>query len=474
MKNESITSALPINVNQEYTGIFEDRSHSKFYKFNLSKAGNIELNLKNLTGAKWDISIIDRSGNSYLSFSSNDSSYVTGNNSAPIGLPTGEYYVKLTANYYSVGKPFSFEVKFEEGNYFEKERNNTAATSQSMELNKIYTGSMQSSGDLDYYKIQLSKPGNVTFKMENQPSISWELTILDESGKVYRSHSTNSSSNATGWRTADVGLPAGTYYIKVDGDYYTTFKTYKIEASFVEGNNFEKEFNNSMNTASEVNVNETYQGTIQGYGDLDFYKFKLDKAGNINLKALRKSGVRWDYTVYDINGKELVGFRPDSNPVSDNETTNIPIGLDAGVYYLKVNHYDSSHNVPYTFTLEYTQGDNFEKELNNTALTATAISLNNTIHGSIQDSYADDDYFMFQLTTDSTINLASENEYGRKWTYTVYDSTGKQILSTRTDSGEFAAEFKTVTLNLVKGQYFIKVEHYDSTVFQPYSFKITN
>lgn len=475
MKNESITNALPISVNKDYSGSMERYGSAKFYKFNLSKPGNVELHIKNVPGAQWKVEIIDRSGNSYINYYSNDSSYATGTNWAPLGLPAGDHYVKISSTSSSGDSPFTFNVKYKESDLYEKEFNNTATTANAIKLNTIYSGSIQNRYyDQDYFKITLNKPGNLTLKMKNESDAQWTASIMDEQGKVYFSYYTDTGSNATGWSSVDVGLPAGYYYIKITGNNNgSEYATYQLEASFEEKDTFEKEFNNSISTATPIAVNKDYQGTIQDeYNDYDFFKFTLNKAGNIVIKGLLESGISWRYTLYDKSGNEIVNFYTPSNPMSQTRTA-IPVGLPAGEYYLRITNSYNTVFIPYKFTIGFTESAFYEKELNNTALTATPINLNNNYYGAIQSSYNDYDYFKFNADTDSNYAFTYHNKYGTYWRYIIYDSSGNTVYNLYTDSGEFAAETTTVNLNLKKGDYFVRVSDYSITEFVPYYFKVS-
>ncbi|WP_078378869.1 cell wall-binding repeat-containing protein [Sutcliffiella halmapala] len=476
VKNEKLENALPINVNQLYTGSFESRSVSKFYKFNLSNSGNVKLSLSNIAGSNWNLSLVDRNGTSYVDFSSNSSSYATGNTEVPIGLPAGEYFIKLDANSNSTNVPFTFSVKYEKSEYYEKERNNTLATATPINVNKVNYGSIQNRyNDLDYYKFSLPKAGNISLKMKNQPDAYWNISVLSETGDSLVTTSTDSSSNATGWQTVDVGLPAGTYYIKINtSNNNTVHQQYSFEASFIESEFYEKEFNNSTGTATTIAVNKKYQGSIQNrYDDLDYYKFKLEKAGNIQIKALNKPNTLWRYILYNANGQEIKNFSTNTSSVSNSET-NIPVGLPSGEYYLRVSGLNNETNhTPYTFTVDFVMGEYFERELNNTALTATPIVLNQNYTGAIQNSYNDHDYYKFSLNNASQVTVTVKNQYNVSWRYTIYNSSGNSVLNFSTDTGQFAAETKEQTIDLIAGDYYIRVEGYNThSEDTPYFFKV--
>jgi len=472
MKNESITSALPINVNQDYTGSIERYGPAKYYKFNLAKAGNVELHIKNVPGAQWKVEVIDRSGKKYIEYYSNSNSYATGTNWAPLGLPAGEHYVRILSTSSSSNSPFTFNVKYTESDLYEKEWNNTATTATLVKANTVYTGSIQDEyKDVDYYKVTLGKAGNVTVKTKNVSGDQWKVSILNESGNEYFNYYTDYGTNATGWSSADVGLQAGTYFVKITGDEYNP---YQFEVAFEEKDTFEKEFNNSISTATPIAVNKDYQGTIQDeYNDYDYYKFSLNKPGNIDVQALRNSGMSWRYVFYDKNGNEIFNFHTSSSSFSQ-PRTSIPVGLPAGEYYVRVDDYSNVENVPYQFTLAFTESAYYETEINNTALTATPMTLNNNFHGAIQHEYNDYDYFKFNVGTDSTYKFTYNNLYGSRWRYVIYDSNGNAVKTIVSNGGQFAAETETVNVDLKKGDYFVRVDDYTNTLFIPYSFKITN
>ena len=85
-----------------------------------------------------------------------------------LGLPKGEYYVKIAGTGNSAGTllsgtsyPVNYDVciKAKTAGDREVESNDSAATANSVKNGKTYYGSISSSSDKDYYKIKMSKPG---------------------------------------------------------------------------------------------------------------------------------------------------------------------------------------------------------------------------------------------------------------------------------------------------------------------------
>ena len=66
-----------------------------------------------------------------------------------------------------------------------------------------------------------------------------------------------------------IGLPAGTYYIRVQSrSSYSTVSNckYGICVNYTEADNWEQEFNEDVSTSNQIEVNNTYYGTIRhGY-----------------------------------------------------------------------------------------------------------------------------------------------------------------------------------------------------------------
>ncbi|PFW73810.1 hypothetical protein COL23_19025, partial [Priestia aryabhattai] len=124
-------------------------------------------------------------------------------------------------------------------------------------LNQIHKGKLQDSNDKDFYKVVVPSDGNVSLSIKQQHDASWYGAILNSKGEVYEDIYSDDSELVEGYAVTQVGLPKGTYYIKIENSSSAYNKPYEIKAGFTASNNYEKEFNNNLTTANAINLNQT-------------------------------------------------------------------------------------------------------------------------------------------------------------------------------------------------------------------------
>lgn len=143
-----------------------------------------------------------------------------------VGLSAGTYYLRITGgDYYSdnshrfSSETYIFKVNFTETEYAERENNDSFATATAAKLRKTYSGSINDSADVDYYKLSLSKAGTITIKFTT-PNLEkneeyWVVKIYDKDNKELDSFSVTGTETET--LLGGYSYPAGEYYIRVTG-----------------------------------------------------------------------------------------------------------------------------------------------------------------------------------------------------------------------------------------------------------------
>lgn len=271
-----------------------------------------------------------------------------------LGLPKGEYYVKIAGTGNSAGTllsgtsyPVNYDVciKTKTAGDREVESNDSAATANSVKNGKTYYGSISSSSDKDYYKIKMSKAGYLQLKFghkNNQSTSSCYNVVLynKDNSEIYKFTSTGTETSFT---TCKLGLGAGEYYVCVSqastlytGD-YTICMTQKAASGW------ETENNGDWASADNIKVGKAVNGVITGYtSDEDCYRFTLTKAQYINFslahEKINDAGRSWYVTLYNANGKRV--SRKDDDHIysyaGSTYTESKAVKLSKGTYYLKV------------------------------------------------------------------------------------------------------------------------------------------
>lgn len=238
------------------------------------------------------------------------------------------------------------------------------------------------------------------------------------------------------------------------------------------------ESNNSMATATPLTkIHGSVTGLTLHSGDEDYFKFTL-KRSPVGKDVIAVSG-NVALELYDKSGNQLSSSSYGSLYLSKYDY------YQPGTYYLKV--YDANSNVVPSYTLKYDlpsaqliNADSYEKNGgNNTLATATAITgasgsfKNLSVHND-----ADVDYFKIHLNKDGSADDVIIFNYVRDdgpLSITLLNSAGKEISHEGTASSYSSYE-NSPTISFAgkgKGDYYIKVEQYDSYDKSPNNYSLS-
>ena len=234
--------------------------------------------------------------------------------------------------------------------------NTTADTASVISVNATYTDYIKSYDDVSWYKFRISNPGYISFKFTHDYVDSsgnyWEAYLYDMDKSCLNSYDyRGTETSVTG---GNIGVPAGTYYIKVQkgGSGYKEVN-YNVKINYTASSVWEKEFNDDYNSANTISINKTYYGSIMKYSDVDWYKFKVSKTDSVSLKFTHKymesNGYYWCVDLYNSSFSKLKTYDLRG---TDSSKTMPKIRLSAGTYYLKVAEDGSGYSsVDYTIKI---------------------------------------------------------------------------------------------------------------------------
>ena len=153
------------------------------------------------------------------------------------------FYVKLYANWYS-DISFNFRINYEVTNSWEKEYNDTYQVASAINLNEQYYGDLQYDYDVDWYKFTLPQDGYISMDFTHgYVERDWRYWQID----LYNSSYSKLEHYGIGGKTVSynsnqIGLPAGTYYLKIYNDWYCDLE-YGLKINYNASGVWEKEFN---------------------------------------------------------------------------------------------------------------------------------------------------------------------------------------------------------------------------------------
>ena len=170
---------------------------------------------------------------------------------------------------------------------------NSIDSAAPIEVNTKYSDSICDGYDIDFFVFTLEQAGTISFTFEHPAVLDqsdyWRLWIFDDKTEEVYYQAFNGTDTST--TTCTVGLPAGTFYLKITGcderwdGYWKRYsnETYSFKVNYTETAYAEREFNESYDTATEVQTDRFYSGSINDGYDYDYYKFTLEKAGTVSV-----------------------------------------------------------------------------------------------------------------------------------------------------------------------------------------------
>ena len=251
--------------------------------------------------------------------------------------------------------------------YYETEDNDDYSSADYVPVNSTIYGvcSDYSYSDTDWYKFTLSSPAkvNVQFSFNRADADGdWYVYLYKYEGNgdystldyedvyVYDGSYTFSS----------LGLPAGTYFVKVYGYNSACGRQYSITPKCSYVSNWETEFNDEYTSADPLSMGTTRYGVNPTSSDDDWYKFTLNSPASVSVAFTHTKASAdgdWGVYLYKYNGGgEYAQLAYEDVCVSDGNYTFPTQGLSAGTYFVKVSGCNSACGRQYGVTVSYSVG----------------------------------------------------------------------------------------------------------------------
>lgn len=470
---------IPINTVVDGIAYKEGALEDHYYRFILTEPGlvNLQLNHEVETDDTGYISYEmylcltpDRENRlEFYSFVEQEST-----STSSVALGSGEYYIKISTTKRSPSA-YQLKVNFEKTNRWETELNNTTETADEIEVNNIYYGNIYNSHRFDYYKVTLPKPGTVsvslTHALMQEASMynCFEVSFYDEQLNLYSKE--NSTGTDAEVHTREIGVPAGTYYVRVMGK-FDSHLDYGLQVTYNENFYWESEFNDKHDRATEIKTGQSYYGYAADEKDIDFYKFKMKKDGYVTIHMTHSSEENDPplyYTVYDEK-MSRVSYYAFVSP-EEKSYTSQKIGLKKGNYYIGVCTIEENpYTEMYTLSVRETAVSDWESEYNGSIYHANKIAFENVIKG-VGDvtTYTDEvesDCYTFSLKNTAYISLKlsqkKEKKSSDKWRVEIVDTGGRCVSEKSYMTVKSSDVSKTIeNIKLPKGTYYVKVTPYE-------------
>ena len=471
--NNTAATATAVSPNTSVTGVLSSNSDVDWYKFTVPQDGyfNITFQHELIDNSRtyWQIRLYDSTGTNYIDGNSSYFSILGNSNGKTntFGVKAGTYLIKITDDYYSE-KPYTFQVNFKASSVWETENNNSKNDADAITVNTTYHGSLSTDGDVDWYQFQVTEGGYfvVDFQHEliDNSRTYWQIRLYDESGVNYIDGNSSyfgvaGNSNCT---TNAFGVAPGTYYIKLNDDYYSGID-YSICVKFTPSADWESENNNSKDTADRLALNHTYNGSFSTDGDVDWYQFNVTENGyfvvDFQHELIDNSRTYWQLRLYDATGVNYIDGNNSYFYITGNSNcvTNA-FGVTPGTYYIKLND-DYYSGVNYTISVNFVAASDWEKENNSSKETASSTNVNSSINGSLSTN-GDTDWYCFTVPSPREIAISLNHallDSGKTyWVINLYDSTAVTKLLSINCQGN-VTESTTEYITLDSGTYYVRI-----------------
>ena len=482
-----------------------------WYKFTVEEDGYVSLDFKHEVVAtndtRWQLEFYMADASTVYSNNSDVYWSIAGNadfTTPNMGIAAGTYYVKVVGgrrSYWGTEPvDYNLTVNYTAANNWETENNGKAEKANEIQTGVPRYGTSIVTGDWDWYKFTVEEDGYVSLDFKHEVVATndtrWQLefymadasTVYSNNSDVYWSIAGNAD-----FTTPNMGIAAGTYYVKVVGGRRSYWGTepvdYNLTVNYTAANNWEKEYNGKAEKANEIAVNTPYYGTSIVTGDWDWYKFTLEEDGYITIdfkhEVTTQTSQCWVFELYEVDATSLYGQSSSWSVKGTENFATTQIGMEAGTYYIKViggrRSYWGTQPVDYNIQVNFADAGNWETEDNNSFSVATEIDFWQTWNGTII-SENDDDWYVFTADGYKYLNLSFYHETlgtsSTCWKVKIYAADATTEIAAMDVKGDDIAS--TLTFGVNAGTYYVKVTKGSYNIWQggyngsstPYSFHI--
>ena len=312
--------------------------------------------------------------------------------------------------------------------------------------NSVKKDALSESCDEKNYYFTINSAGVISLSFgkgyDSDSNHGWNVTLYNSSQNelMSREYRCNNAETET---TCKVGVPAGTYYIKVERRAYTyqSDATYSLKVNYSASSTWESEFNNEIGQADLIAVGTYYSGTIMEDNDIDYYRFTVPKTSYVNISAKGEYDSDtyhcWQFCVYNAS---MVEQQQNLYYCGKKKTENYEaVRLPAGTYYLKVNCYNGNRSdKAYSFKINTTFTKTNTKLSTVNTGTGIKLSWNRVSEGSGYKVYRKTGNGSYSLIktiennkTTSFTDKSVKKKNGTKYTYMVraYKGSGQNACS---------------------------------------------
>lgn len=359
--NGSFSKAQVLEPGELAQGSNSSCGDADFYKVVLEEPGYVNLVFNHEyidENYKW-WAVYFYDGNQKLIFSDEITGHDTQKEYFSVGLPAGACYVRVTK---ATTVPYEVGFKVTPAADWETEFNEDFKTADPVPLNRKVNGSIHSTNDVDFFKLEVTEPGYMNLEFVNEyfdySLDCFYITLYNEEHEQMAYYEKNASKTRLEGR--NIGVAPGTYYVKVHGTTYSIGYSYDMKLNFTSADDWESELNNDAKHADPLTLGKPVNGSVMFRGQSDYYTFTLEQSEvlslTLNHPVIDSYNSLWTVQVLDENQQEVVRQTYWGNDKGD---TMRPLNLAAGTYYVRVYEGYSHNNEEYKLTVAVKPDVNF-------------------------------------------------------------------------------------------------------------------
>ena len=266
-------------------------------------------------------------------------------------------------------------------------------------------GRISSVGDVDFYKVEISRSGVFNIEVTNVPfNIDMRVTMyLPDQSEFWTWQNVNGGSVIFNQLTCS----AGTYYFRLRDFSFggqASGELYSLKISLDTSDIYE--CNNSFNDATLVTLDSTINAQINSVNDVDFYRVEIPRSGVFNVEVTNVPfNIDMRVTMYLPDQSEFWTWQNlDGGSVIFNQLV-----CSAGTYYFRLRDFSfvgQASGELYSLKISLDTSDIYE--CNYSFNNATPIALDSTINAQI-NSVNDIDFYKVEIPRSGVFNVEVAN-----------------------------------------------------------------
>ncbi len=351
-------------------------------------------------------------------------------------------------------------------------------------FNVTVKGSLDSDKDYEAYMFTLSENGALSINFNHEEVTEsilegWRVTLysVDEADADWYEYKELTYFDAF-WNDVtstwgETGLKKGTYVIMVEPGQLFLPGNFDLNLSFTPTESFEKEFNDTKETADTLRLNRLIYGSSgqrSGDADIDYFKFELTADTYIDVSFTHDDDklpqVGWVVRLLTDDNQEISSF---ASKYQDPTLSTGKINLRPGIYYICVETQVQT-GMTYRIKVETGISETTEYEINDTPEKAEIFPENTIVSGSLSPKVMglDKDYFRINLEKESYITINFTHAFDEKEFDEDYNGWNVRLLK-KNEDGTLTEMVKRISkwndegvnitgMGLPAGEYYILVD----------------